>query len=299
MKYAFIQDQLTAADQVQPFSLNTWCRGLDVSRSGFYEWQSRSAKPNPDTTALEVAARAAPARGRECYGPKRLRTELASMGFVRSLATVKRLRSRLGLRCRHKRRFVRTTDGNHTLPIAPNLLEQKFDQASQPNQIWVTDITYVPTDEGWLYVAAIKDLFNKKIVGWAMCDHMRTSLVSQALWMAFKQERPRSGLIYHGDRGSQYASAEYRALLEQFGMKASMSRRGNCYDNAPMESFWASLKKEQVHHQHYKTRDEARADIFDYIECFYNTIRRHSALGNQSPMDFTQSFVSDLKRNQI
>ena len=148
-------------------------------------------------------------------------------------------------------------------------------------------------------VAAIKDLFNKKIVGWAMCDHMRTSLVSQALWMAFKQERPRSGLVHHSDRGSQYASSEYRALLEQFGMKASMSRRGNCYDNAPMESFWASLKKEQVHHQHYQTRDQARADIFDYIECFYNTIRGHSALGNLSPMDFTQSFVSDLKRNQI
>ena len=228
MKYAFIQDQLTAADQARPFSVNTWCRVLEVSRSGFYEWQSRGTTPDPDTTALEVAARAAHARGRECYGPKRLRAELAEMGFVRSLATVKRLRSRLGLRCRHKRRFVRTTDGNHTLPIAPNLLEQQFNKTDAPNQVWVTDITYVPTDEGWLYVAAIKDLFNKKIVGWAMCDHMRTSLVSQALWMAFKQERPKSGLIHHSDRGSQYASGEYRALLEQFGMKASMSRRGNC-----------------------------------------------------------------------
>jgi len=158
VKYAFIQDQLTAADQAWPFSVNTWCRGLDVSRSGFYERQSRSAKskPNPDTTALEVAARAAHARGRECYGPKRLRTELAEMGFVRSLATVKRLRSRLGLRCRHKRRFVRTTDGNHTLPIAPNLLEQKFNRTDAPNQVWVTDITYVPTDEGWLRPAGRK-----------------------------------------------------------------------------------------------------------------------------------------------
>ena len=156
MKYAFIQDQLSAVDQARPFSLNTWCRGLDVSRSGFYEWQSRSAKPNPDTTALEVAARAAHARGRECYGPKRLRAELAEMGFVRSLATVKRLRSRLGLRCRPKRRFVRTTDGNHTLPIAPNWLQQSFDQTEAPNQIWVTDITYVPTDEGWLRPAGRK-----------------------------------------------------------------------------------------------------------------------------------------------
>ena len=162
MKYAFIQDQLSSVDQARPFSVNTWCRVLEVSRSGFYEWQSRRATPDLDSTALEVAARAAHARGRECYGPKRLRTELAEMGFVRSLATVKRLRSRLGLRCRHKRRFVRTTDGNHSLPIAPNLLEQKFDQASRPNQIWVTDITYVPTDEGWLYVAAIKDFFQQK-----------------------------------------------------------------------------------------------------------------------------------------
>ena len=257
MKYAFIQDQLTAADQARSFSVNTWCRVLDASRSGFYEWQRRSTKPDPDTTALEVAARAAHARGRACYGPKRLRAELAEMGFVRSLATVKRLRSRLGLRCRHKRRFVRTTDGNHTLPIAPNLLEQKFDQTDAPNQVWVTDITYVPTDEGWLYVAAIKDLFTKKIVGWAMEDNMRTELVSKALWMAVKQERPEPGLIHHSDRGSQYASLEYRHELVQFGMRASMSRRGNCYDNAPVESFWASLKKEQVHHCHYKTRAEA------------------------------------------
>jgi putative transposase len=299
VKYAFIQDQLTLADQARSFSANTWCRVLEASRSGFYEWQRRSAKPDPDTTALEVAARAAHARGRECYGPKRRRAELAEMGFLRSLATVKRLRSRLGLRCRHKRRFLRTADGNHTLPIAPNLLEQKFDQTDAPNQVWVTDITYVPTDEGWLYVAAINDLFTKKIVGWAMEDNMRTELVSKALWMAVKLERPMPGLIHHSDRGSQYASLEYRHELVPFGMRASMSGRGNCYDNAPMESFCASLKNEQVHHCHYKTRAEARADIFDYIEMFYNTIRRHSALGNLSPLDFTQSFVSDLKRNQI
>lgn len=297
MKYAFIQDRM--AEACNPYRLSTFCRVLEVSRSGFYEWVERSNQPNPDSTAMEVAARAAHTRGRECYGPKRLRSELAEMGFVRSLATVKRLRARLGLKCRHKRRFVRTTDGNHALPIAPNLLQQKFDQTEAPNQVWVTDITYVPTDEGWLYVAAIKDLFTKKIVGWAMEEHMRTELVSKALWMAVKQERPKPGLIHHSDRGSQYASLEYRHELMQFGMQASMSRRGNCYDNAPMESFWASLKKEQVHHQHYKTRAEARADIFDYIETFYNTIRRHSALGNLSPLDFTQSFVNRLKKKSV
>ncbi len=297
MKYAFIQDRIADAGNVH--RLSVFCRMLEVSRSGYYDWVDRSAEPDPDTIALEVAARAAHARGRESYGPKRLRTEMAEMGFLHSLASIKRLRARLGLRCRHKRRFVRTTDGNHALPIAPNLLEQRFNETTAPNQVWVTDITYVHTDEGWLYVAAIKDLFNKKIVGWAMMDHMRTALVSQALWMAVKQERPPIGLIHHSDRGSQYASGDYRKLLEQFGMKASMSRRGNCYDNAPMESFWASLKKEQVHHQHYAARDEARADIFDYIECFYNTIRRHSALGNQSPLDFTASFASDLKTMTI
>jgi putative transposase len=295
VKYAFIQAQLTAASGVASprFSLQTWCRVLDVSRSGFYEWQQRRRTPDAHATALEVAARAAHARGRECYGSLRLRSELSEMGYPLSLASVKRLRARLGLRCRHKRRFVRTTDGNHTLPIAPNLLEQKFDQSSTPNQFWVTDITYIDTDESWLYVAAIKDLFTKKIVGWAMAEHMRTSLVSQALRMAVKQERPAPGLIHHSDRGSQYASAAYRTLLGQFGMKASMSRRGNCYDNAPMESFWASLKKEQVHRKRYKTRAEARADVFDYIESFYNPIRRHSSLGNQSPIDFAAKFVSN------
>jgi transposase InsO family protein len=220
------------------------------------------------------------------------------MGYPRSLSAIKRLRKRLGIRCRTQRRFVRTTDSNHPFPIAPNLLEQRFNGTTAPNQVWVADITYVPTDEGWLYVAAIKDLFSKKIVGWAMEDNMRTSLVSKALWMAVKQERPLPGLIQHSDRGSQYASTDYRLLLEQFGMVASMSRRGNCYDNAPMESFWASLKKEQVHHQKYKTRAEARADIFDYIESFYNTVRLHSALGNQSPLTFTTSFMKQAKKQE-
>jgi putative transposase len=294
VKYAFIEARLSEAGN--PHRLGAFCRTLEVSRSGYYDWRARSLQPDPDTIALETAARAAHARGRESYGPKRLRDELAEMGYPLSLSAIKRLRARLGLTCKRRRRFVRTTDSDHGMPVAPNLLEQRFDRTTAPNQVWVADITYVPTDEGWLYVAAIKDLFNKKIVGWAMDAHMRAELVSQALWMAVKQERPRPGLIHHSDRGSQYASFEYRQLLGQFGMEASMSRRGNCYDNAPMESFWASLKKEQVHHQHYRTRAEARADIFDYIEAFYNTIRRHSALGNRSPLDFTVSFANQLKK---
>ena len=231
MKYAFVQDKLLAPDNTH--RLGVLCRMLDVSRSGYYEWHARCQPPDPDTIALETAARAAHARGRESYGPRRLRSELADMGYPLSLSAIKRLRARLGLRCRQRCRFVRTTDSNHTLPIAPNLLEQRFDETTAPNQVWVTDITYVATDEGWFYVAAIKDLFNKKIVGWAMEDHMRTELVSQALWMAVKQERPRHGLIHHSDRGDQYASQNYRQQLIQFGRAASMSRRGNCDDNAP------------------------------------------------------------------
>lgn len=296
MKYAHIEFELALEQTTSRTkrSLSTLCRMLEVSRSGYYDWLGRAAQPDPDTIALETAARAAHMRGRQSYGPLRLKDELAQMGFRLSLGTVKRLRTRLGLRCRLKRRFVRTTDSVHDLPIAPNLLQQNFHTASAPNTVWVTDITYVPTDEGTLYVAGIKDIFTKKIVGWAMQSHMRTSLVSAALWMAFKQERPASGLIHHSDRGSQYASGEYRSLLNQFHMRASMSRRGNCYDNAPMESFWASMKKEQTHHRHYKTIDEARADIFDYIETFYNTIRRHSKLGNLSP----QQFIEQLKPQQ-
>jgi putative transposase len=172
VKYAFIQKKLTEANN--PHRLAAFCRMLEFSRSGFYEWVDRGSKPNPDTIALEVTARAAHVRGRESDGLRRLRAELAGMGFPRSLASIKHLRARLGPRCRHKRRFVRTTDGNHALPIAPNLLEQRFNDTTAPNQVWVTDITYVHTDEGWLYVAAIKDLFNKKIAGWAMMEHMRS-----------------------------------------------------------------------------------------------------------------------------
>ena len=181
MKYAFIQDKLAQPDNTH--RVNVLCKMLEVSKSGYYDWQARLTPSNPlnpardHKLALEVAARAAHARGRESYGNKRLQRELAEMGYPLSRTAIKRLRKRLGLVCRQRRRFVRTTDSNHPFPIAPNLLEQRFNDTTAPNQVWVTDITYVPTDEGWLYVAAIKDLFTKKIVGWAMEDHMRTSLV--------------------------------------------------------------------------------------------------------------------------
>jgi transposase InsO family protein len=181
-------------------------------------------------------------------------------------------------------RRVRTTDSRHDLPIAPNLLDRNF-TATAPNRIWLADITYVETDQGWLYLAAVMDLYNRKIVGWAMADHLRADLPLAALRMAIAAQRPGPGLIHHSDRGVQYASAEYRKMMRSAGLRASMSRKANCYDNAPMESFFHTLKTELVHHRHYVTRKEATHDIFAYIEGFYNRTRRHSAIGYISPIE--------------
>ena len=176
------------------------------------------------------------------------------------------------------------------MPIAPNLLDRQFANGTAPNQTWVADITYIETGAGWLYLAAVKDLFTCKVVGWAMDDNMKAALVGRALFMAVNAEKPKPGLIMHSDRGSQYASAEYRRLLDQFGMVQSMSRKGNCWDNAPMESWFASLKKEEVHLTKYATREAAKTAIFDYIEIFYNRIGRHSKINNLSPAEFEQQW---------
>jgi transposase InsO family protein len=185
---------------------------------------------------------------------------------------------------------VRTTDSAHSLPIAANLLGQCFGESTKPNVVWVTDITYIDTAQGWLYLTGVKDLFTKRLVGWAMDSHMQTGLVMQALQMAITTQRPGKGLIHHSDRGSQYASGKYRAMLAKQQMLASMSRRVNRYDNAPMESFWSSLKKEQIYQQNYANREQAKSDIFGYIEGFYNPSRRHSSLGNLSPMEFERQY---------
>ena len=284
MKYAFIERQRAN------HSIVILCRVIQVSKAGFYDWCERQRHPSTDTLALETAARSAHERGRQTYGPKRLRSELIDAGFKLSLSAVKRLRHRLGLRCKHLRKYKATTDSKHNLPIAPNVLDRQFTQCTAPNQVWVTDITYIATDEGWLYLAAVKDLFTCKIVGWSMSERMKADLIGKALFMAVQTHKPAPGLIAHSDQGSQYASAEYRRLLNQFGMKQSMSRKGNCWDNAPMESWFASLKKEQVHLQHFKTRAQARSNIFDYIEVFYNKVRRHSKINNMSPADFERKW---------
>ena len=286
MKYARI-DELR-----QQHPVAAMCRVLEVSESGYHAWRQRppSARTQ-ENLRLETEIKAAHQRTRETYGPQRLQSDLADHGIPASVYRIKRIRRRLGLRCKQKRKFKATTNSSHTLPLAPNLLDRQFAVAT-PNCAWVTDITYVATDEGWLYLAGIKDLFNGELVGYAMSDRMATTLVSQALFRAVAAKRPAKGLIHHSDRGSQYCSHAYRKQLQQFGMQASMSRKGDCWDNAPMESFWGSLKNELVHHRRFTTREQATREITEYIEIFYNRIRKQARLGYLSPAAFSQQYYA-------
>jgi len=266
------------------------CRVLEVTASGYYAWVKRPLSTRQKEEArLELEIRAAHKRTRQSYGPERLQRDLSDNGIVVGVHRIKRIRRKLGLRCRQKRRFKATTDSRHSLPVAENLLDQKF-AASAPNQIWLSDITYIPTGEGWLYLAGHKDLFTGEVVGYAMAERMTKNLVNQSLMMAMSAKRPAAGLIHHSDRGSQYCALEYASLLDRFGVRASMSRKGNCYDNAPMESFWGVLKNEQVHHCRYSTRQEAIHDITEYIEIFYNRQRKQARLGFLSPAAFERWF---------
>ena len=267
-------------------------RVLDVSASGYYAWLERTpSKRSQEEARLEIEIKAADKRTRNTCGPERLQHDLAEHGIQAGVCRIKRLRKKLGIKCKQKRKFKVTTDSNHTLPVAENLLEQRF-EATAPNQIYVTDITYIPTDEGWLYLAGHKDIFTGEIVGYAMGARMTKSLVTQSLFRAVSAKRPGKGLIHHSDRGSQYCSHEYRRILDQFGMKASMSRKGNCYDNAQMESFWGTLKQELVYHRRYTSRRQAIQDITEYIEIFYNRLRRQARLGYLSPAAYEQKFYA-------
>jgi transposase InsO family protein len=269
-------------------------RVLSVSASGYYAWLDRPlSKWAREEARLEIEIKAAHKRTRQVCGAERLQHDLAEYGIWAGICRIKRIRRKLGIRCKQKRKFKATTDSKHTLPVAENILDQQF-QISRPNAVWVSDITYVPTDEGWLYVAGHKDLFTGNIVGYAMGERLTRSLVSQSLFKAVAAKRPAKGLIHHSDRGSQYCSHEYRSILDQFGLIASMSRKGNCFDNAPMESFWGILKQELVHHRRYRTRQEAIQDITEYIEIFYNRQRRQARLGFLSPMTYEQRFYAGL-----
>jgi transposase InsO family protein len=266
------------------------CELLDVSDSGYYAWRSRRPSRRAQEEArLEVEIKAAHKRTRQSYGPERLQKELKDHGITVGVSRIKRIRKKLGIRCRQKRKFKATTDSKHDLPVAENLLGQDF-QVEGPNRVWVSDITYIPTDEGWLYLAGHKDLFSKELVGYALGDRITKDLVEKSLLRAVAVKRPPKGLIHHSDRGSQYCSSSYRKLLERFGMVVSMSRKGNCYDNAPMESFWGSLKNELVHHRRYRSREEAIREITEYIEVFYNRQRRQAQLGYLSPAAYERLF---------
>ena len=276
------------------------CQLVDVAKSGYQAWSRGKVIParRLEDARLVAAIKAAHQRGRGTYGPKKIQTELAAQGIAAGLNRIKRLRKLHGIRCTHKKKFRVTTDSKHQLPIAENLLNRQFTPTA-PNRVWVADITYIPTNEGWLFLAAIKDLYTCEIVGWAMDKQMTKQLVIDALRAAYWRKKPKPGLLHHSDRGSQYCSAAYRALQASYGMQTSMSRKGNCWDNAPMESFFGTLKTESLHHYRFATREEARRVVFEYIEVFYapkevplgdNRIRRHAKINNQSPADCAKQF---------
>jgi transposase InsO family protein len=281
VKFAFIQQHLTA------YPLVLTCRVLEVSRAGYYAWRRRPRSVRARRhEALAGEVRRVHEENRRVYGSPRVCQALRAQGEGVCENTVARLMQEQRIRAKIKKKFVPcTTDSRHTCPVAENLLDRQF-AAVRPNQKWAADITYIPTDEGWLYLAGVLDLCSRKIVGWSMADHMETGLVRDALAMALARRRPGAGLLHHSDQGVQYASADYQQLLRGQHLLPSMSGKGNCWDNACMESFWATLKTELVHHQHYATRDQARQSIFEYIEVFYNRQRLHSSLGYVSPEAF-------------
>ena len=280
MRFRFIEDR--RAD----YPVTIMCVVLGVSPAGYYAWRSRpesrrSAANREIVDDIKQVHRDTSGR----YGSPRIHAELKAQGRGVSRGRIERLMRHHGIRAIMARpRRVRTTDSRHDFPIAPNLLDRNF-TASAPNRIWLADITYVETDQGWLYLATVMDLYSRRIVGWAMQDHLRAELPLAALRMAISAKRPGAGLIHHSDRGVQYASAEYRKLIQSAGFRASMSRKADRYDNAPMESFFHTLKTELVHHRKYATRQVATRDIFAYIEGFYNRTRRHSAIGYISPIE--------------
>lgn len=284
MRYARIEELR------QHHPVATMCRILEVSESGYHAWrQPPPSARKQENLRLATEIKAAHQRTRETYGSERLQSDLADHGIQTSDYRIKRIRTRLGLRYKQKRKFKATTNSKHSL--APNILDRQLTVAA-PNRAWVAHTSYVATDEGWLYLAGIKDLFNGELVRYAMSDRMTTALVSQALFRAVTAKRPAKGLIHHSDRGSQYCAQAYRKQLQQFGMLASMSRKGDRWDNAPMESFWGSLKNELVYHRRFARREQAKREITEYIEIFYNRIRKQARFGYLSPAAFSQRYYA-------
>jgi transposase InsO family protein len=281
------------ADNAGEWPVSWMCEALGVSVSGYYAWASRPDSPTERWRAELVGAiEEIHAEVRHRYGSPRMTAELSARGHACSENTVAELMRRHGIRAKAPRRFVRTTDSNHRLPVADNVLDRDFEPEG-PNERGCADITYIPTREGWLYLAAVEDLFSRMIVGWSMDESMESRLVVDALSMALARRRPGAGLLAHSDRGSQYASDHYQRILTEEGITCSMSGVGQCWDNAPMESFFGRLKCEIASGEMFATRDQARAVIFEYLEVFYNRVRRHSSLGFLSPVDFERAHTQN------
>ncbi len=282
MKYAWIKDHR------DEFPIRAMCEVIGVSRSAFHHWMrcpTRVRQQRREKLIHEIRS-IREERFMDVYGSPRMTKELNGRGVSVCENTVARVMNEADLPAKTASRFIPcTTESNHDHPIASNKLDRDFD-ASAPNQKWLSDITYIPTDEGWLYLAGVMDAFSRKIVGWSMSEKMPTELTCDALTMALERRKPEEGLLHHSDRGVQYACEKYQALLNEHDIECSMSRVGNCYDNAMKESFWSTLKREAIGGRRFKTRSEARAALFEYIEVFYNRKRRHSSLGYESPERF-------------
>jgi putative transposase len=276
------------------------CEVLEVSASGYFNWLRRrqinrsgpSGRHSDEAILAHMRAIHAEVKGE--YGWPRMHKELLARGIRVGKDRVRKLMQQHGIKARTKRKFVVTTDSRHNLPVAPDLVQRRFNPEA-PNQLWSGDITYIATDEGWLYLAAVIDLFGRQVVGWSLQPHMQTSLVKDALAMAWWRRRPAAGLIFHSDRGSQYCSGDFQAALRGWGMRSSMSRKGNCWDNAPTESFWGRLKTASVHGHKFATREEARRAVMDWM-AFYNYRRLHSSLGYLSPMQFEQRWYEAQRK---
>ncbi|WP_152650108.1 IS3-like element ISBps1 family transposase [Burkholderia pseudomallei] len=287
VKYAWIDEQC------RHYPLSALCKVLAVSINGYRAWKRGGTVQRKRLTDAQLLTliRTIHAEVKGAYGSPRMTEEIRARGFPASKARVERLMSKNGIRARHKRRYRVTTDSKHKLPVAPNLLNRDF-TPDAPNQVFSSDITYIWTDEGWLYLAVVLDLFNREVVGWSIKPRMTADLVTDALMMAWFRRKHAPGALHHSDRGSQYASHEFQRKLADYGMRCSMSRKGNCWDNAPTESFFNSLKNERVHATRYRTHREAAADLFEYIEVFYSRSRRHSSLGFVPPTQFLQDWLT-------
>ena len=294
MKYAWVDQHR------REYGLAEMCGVLEVSASGYRSWKRGGTPARKRLTDAQMLAliKAIHAELKGVYGSPRMPRELRNRGFSASKTRVERLMHDHNIRARHKRRYKATTDSKHNLPVARNLMDRQF-APSAPNQVWTSDITYLWTDEGWMYLAIVLDLFNREVVGWSLKPRMKTDLVTDALTMSWFRRRPPAGLMHHSDRGCQYASHDFQTLLTEYGMICSMSRKGNCWDNAPTESWFNSFKNERVHGLRYATHANMKAMSFEYIEVFYNRTRQHSTLGYTSPRQFLNAWLSRQNQGKL